>query len=163
MINQVQKYIILCLMVRGGLHGQSTAELTDYIIREFKACDNAQLEIKEANFTDNDSVFKLAISTDGQMMEQSWEISLADADIYAKRVLVKTETNEYTYTYNLVATTRGRSRGIRRNMSRITGTEVLLRHVWNGSQMKGLEAAFARLTALTTGRKPPVPVPTDQP
>lgn len=162
-MNKLPNYLALFLMAGCGLHGQATADLTDYIIREFKACENAQLEIKDARFTDGDSVFKLATSIPGQLSEQSWEISLADADIYTKRILVKTGPDEYTTTYDLMATTRGRSGGIRRNMSRITGTTTLLRNVWNGSQMRGLEAAFAKLTELTTGRKPPVLVPADQP
>jgi len=137
-----------------GLFGQSQTETANYILREIRACENDHFEVKEARFIDGDSVFQITTSTPGQAVERSLEIALADVDIYSKRAVVKAGNDGYSYTYSLIVTTRGRAAGIKKNMSRVTGSEYLLWDRLDGRQVKSLEMAFARLTELTTGRRP---------
>ncbi|MDR3672817.1 MAG: hypothetical protein P4L36_18375 [Holophaga sp.] len=119
-----------------------------------RACENDQFEIKELRFSDGDSVFKVTTSIPGQLADKTVEINLADVDIYTKRTAIKSGKDDYTYAYSLIATNRGRANGIKRNMTRVTGSEVLLRQILNGRQVKALEMAFIRLTDLVAGRRP---------
>jgi hypothetical protein len=144
---------ILLLLLGHGLFGQSQAETTEYILRELKACGSDQFEVKEARFTDGDSVLRVTTAVLGQGTDRSLEMTLAEVDIYTKQTLVKAGKDDYTYVYSLVATPRGRSGGLKRNMVRVAGSETILRNILNGKQVKGLELALARLTEIVAGRR----------
>ena len=66
-------------------------------------------------------------------------------------------TGDFTCTYTLVAAPRGRAAGIRRNMSQVQGTVLLVGATPNGTRVRSLELAFGRLTEVVSGRKRPVP------
>ena len=144
---------ILFLALSIKLFGQSQPELVDYLQREFKSMENDYVEVKEIKFSDNDSSCRITSSVPGQLSEATLEFALAEVDIFTRQTLEKTPKEGYVYTYTLMVAPRGRGSALRKNMSRVTAPEVILRSTTNGSKIRSMEWAFARLTELTTGRK----------
>jgi hypothetical protein len=135
------------------LFGQSQAETTDYILREFRACDNEQLEIKDVKFIDNDATFKLTTAIPGYLTEQTIEFPVAEMDVFTRTTLLRSGPDEQVYVYSLMVAPRGRSGGLRRNLARTAWPEALLRNHPNGRLVQGLERAFGRLAELVGGRR----------
>ncbi len=143
-------FIFLALSFR--LLGQSQPDLVDFLQREFKSMENEQVEVKDIKFSDNDSTCRITSSAPGQLSEQTLEFALADVDIYTRQTLQKGPKEDFVYTYALVVAPRGRNGQLRKNMSKAVAPEVILRSTYNGSKIRSMEWAFARLTELTTGR-----------
>jgi hypothetical protein len=158
-MNMILKIMMPALLSTVAAFGESTSSLAQFIVQEIKSCESAQFEIKEITFSDGDAKFRIAPSMTGS----SLEFSLVDVDVYTIRTLRKTGKDEYAFAYSLVVTTRGRTEGIRKNMSRVAGTEIILGNILNGQKIKNLERAFTRLTERVTGREQRRSVPWDQP
>lgn len=152
MINE--GYLIIAIFLLGSnLFAQSKTDIIDNIIREIKSCENEQMEIKDVEFSDGGSVCKIKTAVPGQLMEKSIDLPLADVDIFSSTKIVKIGKDEYIYTYSLVASPRGRSGGLRKNMTRSMGAEVILPKMLNGQKIKRIESAFTSLTEMVTGQK----------
>jgi len=145
--------LLISLTFEFSLFGQSKIETVEFIIREMKSFGNDAQEIKEIEFSDNGSLCKIKTAVPGQMNEKTLEISLSEVDIFACTKIVKMGTDEYVYLYSLLASSRGRNGQIRKNLSKRSGTEIILQNTLNGQKIKGLESAFAHLTELVTGQK----------
>ena len=152
-MHRTSAILVLFFLFGGSLFGQSKPETVEFIIREIKSCENDVLEVKDVDFSDSYGTCKIKTGIPGQLNEKSMEFTLSEVDIFTSTKIVKTGKDEYIYVYSLLASPRGRNVGIRKNLSRNTGTEVILQNILNGEKIKGLESAFAHLTELITGQR----------
>jgi hypothetical protein len=152
-MHPVSAFFVMFLMLGISLFGQSKPETVEFIIREMKSCENDVLEMKDVDFSDGYGTCKIKTGVPGQLNEKSLEFTLSEVDIFTSTKIVKTGKDEYIYVYSLLASPRGRNGGIRKNLSRNAGTEIILQNILNGEKVKGLELAFAHLTELITGQR----------
>ena len=136
-----------------ALPGQSKAETIEYLIREMKSFSNDRLEVKEVEFSDDTASCKIKTAVPGQIDERTLEFSLSEADVYASTKIIKMPNEDYVYSYSLLVSSRGASGGLRKNISRINGTEAIVQNVLNYQKIKGVESAFTHLAELVTGHK----------
>ena len=145
-------FLLALLMSCSHLFGQSKSETIAFITREIRSCDSDQLEVKDVEFTDGGNTCKIRVAMPNQSGEKAIELSLRDVDVYSVTKILKIGNDEQVYVYSLVASPRGRSGAVRRNMTTIMGPEVILQNILCAQKIKALELAFAHLTELTTGQ-----------
>lgn len=152
-----RRALVAILLTAASLFGQSTTDLADYLVREFRAGETDTHAIREVKFSEGDAVFRLTTAAPGQLAEQTVEFNLGEVDVYTQRMFTAIGKGDFVCTYSLVAAPRGRGASIRLNMARTPGPVTLVANTPNATRIRALEQAFARLTERVAGRSRLVP------
>lgn len=152
----VRYFLIILLLGLGpaALRGQTREETMNYIVDEFKSLENRTYTIREITFSPSADSFTFRRSRQGRK-ESGTTLKLAQVDIYCVTVHRANGIDHF----NLVARSRGRDGVMLANGVKYQGAMPLIGTIENEKKVRSLEKAFARLTALVTGRKELFPVP----
>ena len=139
--------VFLLFCPRLGM-AQTRDETVNFIIDEFKSFERKDYQYTELGFSANGDTFTMRRNTP-RHKGRALSFQLKEVEIYTATVPRPDKMTLFT----LMVRNRGRDGYLQKNSLRFAGTVKLLPSTGDERQYRALERAFARLTALSTGRK----------